>query len=411
MPEVASPADASPDDAHDDRRARRAVAILVWAQSVLGAQVAVHYILGGLAGALLAHDATLATLPISMTVLGSMFAAPVMSTIMGRYGRRTGFLLGVAAAISASALAAHAIGSRDFVLFCAASLILGIYVSAQAFYRFAAADMASPAFRPKAISFVLAGGLLSAVLGPEIVVRFKDLLEPIPYAGAYLALVALNIVGVIPLLFLDIPRPPRVARGERAGRPWKEILSDRRIVVAMACAMISYALMNLVMTSTPLAMVACGFQTDDAAHVVRFHILAMFAPSFFTGSLIVRFGAPRVIATGLALLAACATVALSGITIGHFTAALVLLGLGWNFGFIGATTLLAGSHRPEERARVQGLNDFLVFGTMTIGSFSSGALMAIWGWEAVNLAMLPALALAALALIWLVLGERTRRAA
>ncbi len=398
------PDGASREYAHDDARARRAVVILVWAQSVLGSQMPVHFILGGLTGALLSTDKSLSTLPISMTVMGSMLTAPVMSTIMGRFGRRAGFVLGATAAACGSGLAAYAISVSDFALFCAASMMLGIYMSAQGFYRFAAADMASPAFRPRAISLVMAGGLASAVLGPELVVRFKDWLEPVPYAGGYLAMVGLNLVGVIPVLFLRIPKPPRPRRGTRAGRAWREILADRRVVVAMLCAMVSYALMNLVMTSTPLAMIACGFVTDDAAHIVRIHVIAMFAPSFFTGSLITRYGPPRVIAVGLALLASCAVVALTGLTLPHFGLALGLLGLGWNFGFIGATALLASAHRPEERARVQGLNDFLVFGLVTVGSFSSGALMAGFGWSAVNLAMIPALTLAATALIWLVLG-------
>ena len=393
---------------HDDARARRAVAILVWAQSVLGAQMPVHFILGGLTGALLAEDKSLATLPISMTVLGSMLAAPALSALMGRFGRRPGFVLGALVAACGAGLAAWAIVARDFPLFCAGSMLLGVYMAAQALYRFAAADAASPAFRPKAISWVMAGGLVSAVLGPEIVLRFKDLLEPVPYAGGYIAMVALNLVGVVPVLFLDLPAPPRPRTGERAGRRWAEILADRRVPVAMLCAMVAYALMNLVMTSTPLAMVACGFVTDDAAQVVRAHVIAMFAPSFVTGTLIARFGAPRIIATGLVLLAGCATVAVAGITLPHFWVALALLGVGWNFGFIGATALLASAHKPEERARVQGMNDFLVFGLVTVASFGSGALMAGSGWEAVNLSMLPALALAAAALAWLVRGQRSR---
>lgn len=390
---------------HDDARARRAVAILVWAQSTLGAQMSVHVILGGLTGALLSSDPALATLPISLTMLGSMLSAPLMSAIMGRFGRRPGFVLGAIAGASGAALAAHAIMEKDFRLFCIASVIMGAYLAAQNFFRFAAADLASPEFRPKAISYVMAGGLVAAVLGPELVVRFKDWLEPIPYAGGYVALVMLNIVGIIPVLFLDIPRPPRRPRGQRAGRPWGEILSDRRIIVAMICGMIAYALMNLMMTSTPLAMIACGFVTDDAAHIVRIHVISMFAPSFFTGTLIARFGAPRIIAAGLALLAASAATGLSGITYGHFGVALALLGIGWNLAFIGATALLASAHLPEEQARVQGLNDFLVFGMVTFGSFSSGALMAVWGWEAVTLAMVPALTVAAIALIWLLLDR------
>lgn len=396
---------------HDDARARRAVVILIWAQSVLGAQMPVHFILGGLAGKMMAPDPALATLPISMTVLATMFAAPLMSSVMGRWGRRTGFILGALAGAISAALAVHAISTQNFALYLGASLLLGVYMGAHGFYRFAATDIASPAFRPKAISWVMAGGLLSAVIGPELVKQFEHLLDPVPYAGAYQVLVVVNLVGVIPILFLDIPRPPRSSDTGSAGRPWRQILSDRTILVAMLCGMVSYALMNLVMTSTPLAMEECGFGIGESADVVRIHVLAMFAPSFFTGTLVARFGAPAIIAAGLAVLAACAVVAMAGITFMHFSWALALLGVGWNFGFIGATTLLAGAHSLEERARVQGLNDFLVFGLVTAASFGSGALMYGIGWAAVNAAMLPALALAAAALIWLVLSNRRADAA
>ncbi len=402
--------DAALEEQADDARARRAVPILVWGQAVLGAQMPVHFILGGLAGDLLAPSKALATVPISMIVLGAMLSAPVVSAIMGRWGRRTGFLLGAAAGALGGALAAQAIIERSFVMLLAGALATGVYFAAHNFYRFAAADMASRAFRGKAIAWVMAGGLVSAVLGPELVVWFRDWLEPIPYAGAYRAMIVLNILGVIPLLFLDIPRPARRPKGERAGRPWREILAEPRVIVAMLCAMVAYALMNLVMTSTPLAMVACGFVTDDAAGVVRVHVLAMYLPSFATGPLIARYRSPRVIAAGLALLAAGALVALSGIQLIHFNVALALVGVGWNLGFIGATSMLAGAHLPEERARVQGLNDFLVMGLVTVASFSSGVLMSQIGWEAVNLAMIPLLALASGALIWLMLTERTARA-
>ncbi len=394
----------------DDARARRAVPILAWAQAVLGAQMTVHFILGGLAGSLLAENKALATLPITMIVLGAMLAAPVMSWIMGRWGRRTGFLIGAAAGALGGALAAQAVIERSFEMLLAAALITGIYMAAHNFYRFAAADLASRDYRPKAIAWVLAGGLIAAVFGPELVVWFKDALAPVPFAGAYRAMVVLNLVGAIPLLLLDIPPPPRAPRGQRHGRPWREILAERRVVVAMLCAMVSYALMNLVMTSTPLAMVSHGFGTDDAAGVVRVHVLAMFAPSFITGPLIARYRSPRVIAAGLAILSAGALVALSGIELHHFNLALGLIGLGWNFSFIGATTMLAGAHLPEERARVQGLNDFMVMGMVTLASFSSGALMSHLGWQAVNLAAIPFLVLASAALIWLTLNERTVRA-
>ena len=394
----------------DDARAKRSVFILIWAQSILGAQMPVHFILGGLAGKMLAPDPSLATLPISMTVLVTMFAAPVMSMIMGRWGRRTGFVLGTIAACISAWLAVHAISNQDFTLYLIASALLGVYMGAHGFYRFAATDMASPAFRPKAISWVMAGGLVSAVIGPELVKQFGDFLDPIPYAGAYQSLIFVNLIGVIPILFLNIPRPPRAKDSDKPGRSWREILSDRTILVAMFCGMVAYALMNLVMTSTPLAMEACGFGLGASADVVRIHVLAMFAPSFFTGALIARFGAPVIIATGLAILAACGVVAMAGITFMHFSIALGLLGVGWNFGFIGATALLAGAHRPEERARVQGLNDFLVFGLVTVASFGSGALMSQIGWEAVNAAMLPALAMAAAALVWLVMANRREEA-
>jgi len=394
----------------DDARARRAVPLLVWAQAVLGAQMIVHFILGGLAGSLLAENKALATLPITMIVLGAMLAAPVMSSIMGRWGRRTGFLIGTAAGAVGGALAAQAVIERSFEMLLAAAFITGIYMAAHNFYRFAAADLASRDYRPKAIAWVLAGGLISAVLGSELVVWFKDALAPVPFAGAYRAMVALNLIGAIPLLFLDIPPPPRGPRGQRHGRPWREILAERRVVVAMLCAMVSYALMNLVMTSTPLAMVGRGFGTDDAAGVVRVHVLAMFAPSFITGPLITRYRSPRIIAVGLAVLSAGALVALSGTELHNFTLALGLIGVGWNFSFIGATTMLAGAHRPEERARVQGLNDFLVMGMVTLASLSSGALMSQLGWQAVNLAAIPFLALASAALIWLTLNERAIRA-
>jgi len=390
----------------DDARARRSLPILVWAQAVLGAQMSVHFILGGLAGGLLAENKALATLPITMIVLSAALTAPVMSQVMGRWGRRTGFLIGAAAGTAGGALATEAMIAKSFPMLLAASLIVGVYMAAHNFYRFAAADMASRDFRPKAISWVLVGGLIAAILGPEIVVWFRDMMVPVPYAGAYRALVALNLVGALPLLFLDIPPPPRGPRGHRHGRPWREILAERRVVVAILCAMVSFALMNLVMTSTPLAVVGCGFGTDSAAGVVQVHVLAMFAPSFVTGRLIARYRSPRIIALGLAMLASGSVVALAGTALINFNVALALVGVGWNFSFIGATTMLAGAHLAEERARVQGLNDFLVMGMVTLASASSGALMASFGWDAVNLAGVPLLTLAASALIWLALRER-----
>ncbi|HVH01671.1 MAG TPA: MFS transporter, partial [Amaricoccus sp.] len=297
----------------------------------------------------------------------------------------------------------------SFALFLAGTFASGLYMSAQGFYRFAAADGTSEGFRPKAISWVMAAGLASAILGPQMVKLTADALAPVPFAGAYVAAAALNLAGVWLFFLLDSPAPPPPRPDGPRARSRRELLRTPRIAVAMICAMVSFALMNLVMTSTPLAVVGCGFSTANAADIVSWHVLAMFAPSFFTGNLIARFGAERVIAAGLALLAAAGAVGLSGVTLGHFSVALILLGLGWNFGFIGATALLTASHTPEERGRVQGMNDFAVMALVCVASLASGGLMnciggdPVAGWTAVNLAMAPLLAAAAAALVWLAL--------
>ena len=395
-----------------DIRARRNLRVLVAAQVILGSQMPVSFILGGLAGQMLSPIGCLATLPISLIVFGSMLSAPILSNLMQKRGRTAGFLVGTAGGAFGGALCAWALIVGSFGLFLAGSALSGLYMSAQGFYRFAATDGASEGYRPKAISWVMAAGLASAIVGPQLVKLTADALAPIPFAGAYLAVVALNLLGAGVFWFLDSPRPaPPAADGPRARSHW-DLVRDPRIGVAMLCGMVSYALMNLVMTSTPLAIVGCGFATADAANVVSAHVLAMFAPSFFTGNLIARFGAERIIATGLVILACAGLVGLAGVELTNFFVALVLLGLGWNFGFIGATAMLTGAHRPEERGRVQGMNDFAVFGLVGLASLASGGLMnciggdAVAGWKAVNLAMIPMLALAGSALIWLVLSRR-----
>lgn len=398
----------------DDRLAKRNVVILALASALLGAQMPVHFVLGGLSGQMLSSDKALATLPISATVFCSMFAAPLVALLMGRYGRRMGFVIGVVGGGLGAGLNAYALWQSSFGLLLLGSALIGVYMAAQGQYRFAAADTASPAYRPKAISMVMAGGLAAAVIGPELVKNFSDAFALIPFAGAYLAILALNIVAGPILLLLRIPRPVRAKGAGATGRPLMEILRQPRTMTAIICAMVSYALMNLVMTATPLAVVGCGFGVDSAASVVRAHVLAMFAPSFFTGHLIARFGNTRIVGAGLGLLALCAVVAMNGTTEAHFYGALILLGLGWNFGFIGATDMLTSTHEPAERAKVQGLNDFLVFGMVTVASLSSGALLngfddVVEGWNAVNIAEAPFLALAAAALIWLAMKERQRR--
>ncbi|EEX15626.1 major facilitator superfamily protein [Citreicella sp. SE45] len=391
-----------------DSRARRNVVVLVMAQALLGAQMPMIFTIAGLAGQSLASNPCFATLPISMIVLGSMCAATPVSAFMQRFGRRAGFALGTTGGALGGAIGALGLYTASFPLFLLGSLLTGIYMSAQGFYRFAAADTASDAYRPKAISYVMAGGLASAIIGPQMVKLTADAFV-VPFLGTYAAVIAINLVGALLFLFLDIPRPPVPSEDAPRGRSRRELITTPGIAVAVICAMVSYALMNLVMTSTPLAVVGCGFETGDAANVVTAHVLAMYVPSFFTGHLIARFGVEKIVALGLFILACAGGVALTGVELEQFFLALVLLGIGWNFGFIGATTMLAASHAPYERGRMQGLNDLIVFGGVTMASLASGGLMncsggsAQEGWTAVNMAMAPFLVLAGGALIWLIL--------
>jgi MFS family permease len=390
----------------DDRRAKRNVAVLVAAQAVLGSQVTMIFVIGGLAGNMLTPIHCLATLPISMIVLGSMTTAPWLSQLMQTHGRKVGFFIGAFGGLIGSGIAAYALSIGNFWLFLVGSYLTGTYMSAQGFYRFAAADSASDSYRPKAISYVMAGGLISALIGPQLV-KVTDGMFAVPFLGTYLVGMAINILGMSLFFLLDLPKPaPRTAATPRQ-RSWGQLLRTPEIGVAVVCAMVSYALMNLVMTSTPLAVVGCGFTKGNAADIVSAHVLAMFAPSFFTGHLIARFGATRIVATGLAILGLAGVVALSGVELTQFFVALVLLGIGWNFGFIGATAMLTAAHAPHERGRVQGMNDAIVFGCVTLASLASGGLMncsggdVVAGWNMVNIAMIPFLALAGASLIWL----------
>jgi MFS family permease len=396
-----------------DRRARRNVVVLVLAQAVLGAQMPMLFTIGGLAGQSLASNICFATLPITLIVMGSMLAATPMAAAMQRFGRRAGFVLGALAGALGGAVGAYGLYIASFPIFLLGSLITGVYMSAHGFYRFAAADTASDAYRPKAISYVMAGGLAAAIFGPQLVKLTADAYV-VPFIGTYLAIIVLNLAGAFLFFGLDIPKPPAPGADSSKGRSRWELLTTPRIAVAVICATVTYALMNLVMTSTPLAVVGCGFTTGHAADIVTAHVLAMYVPSFFTGHLIARFGNQRVMATGLLILALAGSAALSGVALENFFVALVLLGLGWNFGFIGATSMLAGEHTPEERGRMQGLNDLIVFAGVTIASLSSGGLMncsggtAEEGWAAVNFAMAPFLFLAGAALIWLMLRPKSQ---
>ena len=396
---------------HDDTVARRNVAVLVAAQAVMGAQLPMMFTVAGLAGGSIAPNPCLATLPITAMVLGSMLAANPLSAFMAMAGRRAGFVLGTAGGALGATISAWGLYTQNFWFFVLGALFTGVYMSAQGFFRFAATDAASDAFRPKAISYVMAGGLLSAIVGPQLVKVTAEAMV-IPFLGTYLTVIALNAAGVFLFAFLHAPAPVIGGPASGPARTRMELLATPRIAVAVICATVSYALMNLMMTSSPIAVVGCGFTKGNAADVVMAHVLAMYAPSFFTGHLIARFGAERIVGIGLAILVASGAVALAGVDLFNFFGALILLGLGWNFGFIGATAMLTASHTAAERGRMQGMNDFIVFGGVTLASLSSGGLMncsggtIVEGWNAVILAMVPFLVLAAGSLVWLALRRR-----
>ena len=395
----------------DNQLAKRNVAVLICAQAILGAQMPMIFTVGGLAGQSLASNACFATMPISMIVLGSMITASPLSNLMQKFGRQFGFFIGALGGLTGGIVGAVGLATGSFSIFLLGSFITGIYMSAQGFYRFAAADTATQSFRPKAISYVMAGGLASAIIGPQIVKVTADSMV-IPFLGTYIAVVILNFFGSFLFLFLKIPKLEKKNINTLDSRSHRQLVTTPRIAVAMICAMVSYAMMNLVMTSTPLAVVGCGYSPNDAANVVSAHVIAMFLPSFFTGHLIARYGEELIVGIGLFFLAFAGLVALTGVQLENFFIALIFIGLGWNFGFIGATTMLTNSHSESERGRMQGMNDLFVFGGVTVASFSSGGLMNctggdhFTGWTSVNLAMFPMLAIAGVALIWLLQNKK-----
>jgi MFS family permease len=400
----------------DDVSAKRTVLVLVIAQAFLGSQMPMLFVVAGLAGQQITPYACLSTLPISLIVFGSMTTAPWLSKIMQLYGRKKGFVIGAFGGFIGAAIGAFALSHNNFWLFLIGSYMTGIYMSAQGFFRFAVTDNASTSFRPKAISYVMAGGLVSAVLGPQVAAYFTGFTSDSTVARfipIYYAAMAFNLIGLFIFLFLKTIKVPSINAVKGLGRSRRELLTDPRVLVAVICAAVSYSLMNLVMTSTPLAVVGCGFTEPVAANIVTVHVLAMFAPAFFTGHLIARFGVEKIMAVGLAFLTLACVVALQGVQLRNFYGALFLLGIGWNFGLIGATSMLAGAHTLEERGRIQGLNDLIVFGSVTIASLTSGGLMScigsnqVQGWIAVNLTMLPFLTLAVGSLIWLLMRQRS----
>jgi len=383
----------------------RNLTVLLICQALGMSCLSLSMTIAALVGDMLAPDPSLATVPLSLQFVGTMIATIPASLFMGRHGRRLGFSLGAILGVAAGGVCAWAVFAGSFYLFSAGSLCLGFFAAHIAYYRFAAADAANVAFRSRAVSWVLAGGLVAAFLGPELAKHTRDLFEPILFAGGYLAIACLAFSSLLLLQFLNIPAPRPEERQNR-GRPLREVARQPGLVIAIFCAMVGYGAMNLVMVSTPLAMVACAHPFEAAAMVIQWHVVGMYAPSFFTGNLIHRFGAFSVIAAGALLIIACVIVNLSGIDVTQFFSGLILLGLGWNFMYVGGTTLLTECYRTEEKAKVQALNDFLVFGTTVVTAFSSGFLFNNFGWSAVNLGVLLPVALALAAVIWLARQRR-----
>lgn len=396
-----------------EREARRTALILATAQAIVGSAAPICFALGALAGHfLLGVDKSLATAPLTGFNVGVAVGALPAAAIVRRMGQRDGFLTGTGLTALGGIIATIALYQSSFWLFAFGLLVVGFGGAFVQQFRFAAADNAPPAFKARAISFVLAGGVFTAMLGPQVVIFTKDLLAPVMFAGAFASLVVLAGIGAIVLAQLR-PRPivEKVVEVTSTGRPLIEIVTRPRFITALICAVGSYALMTFVMTGAPLAMVGCGFTSDEATLGISWHVMAMFAPSFFTGRLISRFGAPTIVAIGFVLLIACGLVALSGIQLWQFWTALILLGLGWNFGFIGSTAIVAECYTPEEKGKVQGFHDFVLFSSVAFGSLMSGAVYNAWGWDMLAWILFPfsGLCLAMLALQGML--DRRQRAA
>ena len=369
---------------------------LAVAQALAGANAVVAYATGAVVGEQLAPSPTFATLPLTVFVIGMATSTLPAGAIAQRYGRRTAFLVGTGCGALSGLVACLAVLQGSFALFCLAMLFGGAYAAVVLTFRFAAADCVEPRLQPRAMSLVMAGGVFAGILGPQLVTLTMNLWPPYLFAVTYLAQAAVAALSAIILAGIDLPRPTE-ARSE--GRPLAEIARQPKFIAAVTCGMISYFLMNFMMTSAPLAMKFCGLPLSDSNLGLQWHVLAMYAPSFFTGRLIARYGTKTIVACGLVLIGLAAVAGLAGVTAMHFWLSMALVGLGWNFGFVGASALVLECHRPEEKTRVQSLNDFLVFGTMVIGSFASGGLLTNYGWTVVCLTAFPALAVAALALL------------
>jgi MFS family permease len=365
--------------------------------------------INGLVGLALAPVAWMATLPVMGYVVGGALATPLVARSQSRYGRKRSFQIGLVVAIFSAALCAWAVVIGSFALLVGATVVAGFYNANAQLYRFAAPELAAPGAKERAISLVLAGGIVGAFAGPNLASATRALL-PAPFAGAYLALIGVALLALLLLSAMRFPEHQPPKPGASQGRPLAEIARQPVFIVAVLASSVGYGVMNLLMAATPLAMQHHAHPFEHAALVLEWHVLAMFVPGFFTGRLIQRFGALPVMAVGALLNAACVAVALSGVDLMQFLIALMLLGVGWNFLFTGGTTLFTETYRPEEKTRAQGAMDFCVFATMAVSSFASGALVTTRGWAWLNIGSLPLLVAVAVGLAWLA-GKRVRVAA
>ena len=387
---------------------KKNVALLSACQALLMTNNSILLATNALAGYALATDKVFATLPVTAYIVGAAMTTVPASLLMRRLGRRAGFMLGAACGLAGALVCAAAAFTHHFWLLCAGAWVLGIYNATGQYYRFAAADSVGANFKSKAISLVLAGGIVGGILGPETSKISKDLIGDAVFTGSYLSLGVFCLLAMAPLSRIEIP-PLTAAEQQDSGRRLSEIARQPAFIVAVMSAVIGYGVMNLLMTATPLAMMACQLPFRDAAFVIQWHVIAMFAPSFVTGALIKRFGIINIMLAGVALSLCCVSLALLGLTVAHFWGALVLLGVGWNFMFIGGTTLLTECHAPSERAKVQGANDLAIFIAMAASSLSSGLLFTLHGWELMNKLAVPILLLAGAAMLWLALLRRRLR--
>ncbi|QNN55439.1 MFS transporter [Diaphorobacter ruginosibacter] len=384
---------------------RRNLGLLVAAQSLGGASPPIIISLGGLVGQQLSSNPSATTLPVSLYQLGLALSTLPAAWLMHRMGRRITYVVGAMMGALSGAIAAQGIAQSSFEMFCIGTALAGFYAACVQSYRFAAADAAGgdSARQAQAISRIMIGGLIAAIIGPQVVIWTRDSLPATPFAGSFYSQAVLALLALPFVALLHLPRAQtKVVAGE--ARPLSEIVRTPKFIVAASAGVVSYGLMSFLMTAAPMAMVGCGHTVGEAALGIQWHVLSMFVPSFFTGRLINRFGNRAITSLGLVMIGAAGVLALLGLDLFHFWGALILLGVGWNFGFIGATSLVTECYRPPERAKVQALNDFLVFGTVAIASFGSGQLLHTVGWNGINTGMLPLVAV-----VLVLLGLQSRK--